>query len=528
MKTFTTLALMVIVGTGVGTASGAQLKSASDVADIIILSEKDQAAEAPQMDGFPIVLPPTDDGHPQWNMGGLVLADLDNAGGLEVVYSSGACGPFPDCENGTIHVWDNRGNRAPGFPVEVVGGAFFAPSIDDMDGDGDQEIVQVTIDNQDSARIYVLSSTGSVLPGFPVVLGRASIADGATLHDLDLDGTKEIVYSTDSELHVIEVDGSEWGGAWPHQLIGGGDGTPAVGDVDNDGEPEIFTSGLDGIALLEADGSFMAGWPRSLYSGETLLQVHSSAVLGDIDGDSDLEIVVAGGYEGVTTDAAGNELRAFFYQVHVLHHDGSQVASWPRELPPRRGHQWLWNSPLITDLEGDGIAEIVIGHSNLSGNEAEIYAWDSAGELKAGFPFAAGASTVEISMLTAADIDGDGAVELFGDSFLSHDNLGWVHGVQSDGTAVPGFPLRPIGESDLNGAVIDDVDHDGDYELGAVTLHPIDSTVRIYLYDLAGSYLRSHRDWPTYHAANSRGGLAKSQYRGWRYRYAGSRIAKGR
>jgi hypothetical protein len=70
--------------------------------------------------------------------------------------------------------------------------------------------------------------------------------------------------------------------------------------------------------------------------------------------------------------------------------------------------------------------------------------------------------------------------------------------------------------TDLNGAIIADVDGDGDCELGTVSLDAGDDwTVYINLYDLPGAYVEGERDWPTFHAANRRGGLYPKVFRGW-------------
>ena len=62
--------------------------------------------------------------------------------------------------------------------------------------------------------------------------------------DFDDDGQMEVMIPTRAYpigyLHIFEMDGSEWtGNGWPYALDHVPACTPAVGDVNNDGEPEV-------------------------------------------------------------------------------------------------------------------------------------------------------------------------------------------------------------------------------------------------------------------------------------------------
>ena len=125
---------------------------------------------------------------------------------------------------------------------------------------------------------------------------------------------------------------------------------------------------------------------RQIATGET--GWFSSPGLVDLDGDGRLEIV-APFYSTFVFDAKGHQL-------------GRGKASEGRVYPPS----------VVTDLEGDGIADIVV-----AGNSGTVAAYEFRGgglHVKAGWPAStnSGGQSPEARGLAAADLDGDGTVEV--------------------------------------------------------------------------------------------------------------------
>lgn len=412
---------------------------------------------------------------------GLALVDMNDDGDLEIIASG---------SNNMIHAWNLLGQPMPGFPVTTTGDCQYAPSVADMDGDGDIEIVQSTRGLTSGGRLYAIDHQGNVLPGFPKNWDNNNVESCPALYDLDGDGTMEIVSAERDYpigyLHVVEPDGSEWGGNWPFALDHVPACTPAVGDVDNDGQPEIVMYSYDSIYVLNTDGTLLPGWPKQIPGGQFSYQ---SPALADLDGDDDLEIVV-----GAHSNAAG---------VYVFHHTGASYPGWPKLLGT-----WTYCPPTVADLDGDGSLEILDGRAGsfLPPSDA-FWAWTSNGQVLPGFPFSSPLGGGSEGPLTVADIDGDGAAEIFADSNLAQNGNGFLYGVDSMGNNLPGFPLRPTGFTYLNGAMIADVDNDGDYELAVISSDVDVQQSYVNLYDLPQSYGQSVAEWPTYHARNAHDGL---------------------
>ncbi|MBT8485643.1 MAG: VCBS repeat-containing protein, partial [Phycisphaerae bacterium] len=431
-----------------------------------------------QMPGFPVTMGTHANFKPTR---GLVFADLVGDERLEIIASS---------TDRKVYAWDLGGKAVPGFPVTLNNWAQRAPSVADLDGDGDLEIVQFTRGLTSGGRIYALDHEGEVLPGFPINVNNNNLAGAPTLADLDGDGTLEIIAGERSGsigfLHVFNADGTAWEGEqWPHPLDHVPTGSAAVGDVDDDGALEIFYYSYQSMYLLNTDGTALPGWPKQIPGANFSYQ---SAALADLDGDGDLEIVV-----GAHQSAAG---------CYVFHHDGSGYPGWPKLVGT-----WTFCPPTVTDLENDGTLEILDGRAGfVSGPSSLFWVWNADGVVRPGFPFTQPTGGGSEGPLTVADIDGDGVKEIFADSNRMQDNQGWLWGVDAAGNDLPGFPLRPQGFTYLNGATIGDVDGDGDYELGVVTY--LDLTAFVYLYDLTQSYGPACNDgWPIYHGHAERGGL---------------------
>jgi len=232
----------------------------------------------------------------------------------------------------------------------------------------------------------------------------------------------------------------------------------------------------------------MPGWPKQIPNAKFSYQC---AALADLDGDGTLEVVV-----GAHSNAPG---------VYAFHYDGSSVTGWPKRV-----NTWTYCPPTVADLENNAIADIAAGQAGyVSGSSRCFWVWDSSGQVRSGFPYVSDHGGGSEGPLTAADVDADGLQEIFADHNIMIDNQGYLFGVDAAGRDLPGFPLRTNGFTYMNSAAIGDVDGNGTYELAVVAVNG--NLITVYLYTLPWKYKRSGREWPTYHARNSRDGLRSPQ-----------------
>ncbi len=172
-------------------------------------------------------------------------------------------------------------------------------NLTDDNGDGEidlcdiPDIVVVVNDGQcNPARIYVLDgATGSV---HYQIAGSFARASTPAIGDIDGDGIPEIVVQssagscTGSGLAVYEHDGTL---KWEKPSLGlSGEHAIALADVDNDGDVEILISNrvvdhLGNVVMVAAD---QQNWHWS------------TTTAADLDGDDDMEIVLGASAPGTT------------------------------------------------------------------------------------------------------------------------------------------------------------------------------------------------------------------------------------
>ena len=322
----------------------------------------------------------------------------------------------------------------------------------------------------------LLSVASLALPLAAVPLGAQSAAtrmlhahtppDDTSDVDLavgDVDGDGDLDLVTVQQVNTLLNDGLGWFEQGPiGPTVGDLDSTIELADLDGDGAADAVVSGDPPVVLLnDGAGAFALG--DTLQAGSPRQQV----AVADLDLDGDVDLFLAG-----------------YGDQRVLLNDGA--AHFGIATPP---HEDLAGAAvaLLADIDGDGDADAFVGHASELWPPDSLYENDGAGGLTK-LPDPLPSIMQETVGAAFADLDGDGDLDLclkyeFG-PFRSYENDG--------GGGFAAFGGQPADEEQLGGEIaVGDVDGDGHVD-AFVAAEPWalfdDGQSRLYLGDGAGGW----------------------------------------
>ncbi len=267
--------------------------------------------------------------------------------------------------------------------------------------------------------------------------GVGAFNSSPALVDLDGDGDEEIVIGgTDQKLVAVNGAAGDTLPGFPVTVIGAINSSPAVWDVDLDGEPEIlFGTNQGRLYAVNGDGTIVPGYPV-LLAGD----LRAGPVVGDIDGTNP-------GFECVIGSATG--------QTWVVDRAGVVRPGWPQAA--RAG---IYATPALHDFDGNGFSDIVVGSY-----DSTLYAWHGDGTPRTGWPIAL--PNRILSAAAIGDIDRDGAADVVVGCFDEK-----VYAFRANGTPLVGWPATVAGAVRSSPALADLAGNDGWLEVAVASDGP--------------------------------------------------------
>lgn len=310
-----------------------------------------------------------------------------------------------------------------------------SPTVADLDGDGslDISVMEPIVASGNQPKLTVWKMNGAYLPGFPQNIPFGSLQSS---------GSNEI---------------------------------SAAGDVTGDGKPELVFGDENGqIYIFQYNGTHAPGSPFPV--GAT--KETTTPALVDLDGDSICEIIITS-FE--RNSPYGNA------QLHVLKFNGTGFSYLPG-FPYDFGYG-SDGSPVVGDLDGDGLYEIIFTSNGLLSDStiSKIHVLRKDGTVFPGFPFEVSYSTLG-STPALYDLNRDGRLEIVIRIKPDRTNINGIYAIDYQGNIMPGFPF-PIdyGHPYANVAIAD-MNGDSIPEIAYGNVVPVDSG-KVYVWDLQGNIL---------------------------------------
>ena len=316
--------------------------------------------------------------------------------------------------------------------------------------------------------------------GFPFDTA-AQVKTNPLIIDIDEDLDLDIIFSdNEGYVHVVESSGLSSNSNFPYHIGDDVWGSISSADIDLDGDVEFIVCsmdkhlyvfdkyGLDFSVLLDR---YMIGTP----------------VIGQVDGDPELEIIIGGFGPSTSTNP-----------LFVLNHDGSNVSGFPIQIGEK-----IRGGVALADYNANGLDDIVFGTDS-----DNIYLIMDNGEIANGFPFSASnkiessPSIIEINGVKIIcvgskddhfygisdngniifDIETGGNISSsasfinsdFGTMIFFASEDGFLYAINENGQSYSGWP-KFIGENVYGSPVFIDLDGDGLSEV----LVSVDSRISI-------------------------------------------------
>ncbi len=358
-----------------------------------------------------------------WGASSVRTGDLNGDGLLDVLAARrGTNGPTPAFSDATVDWWENDGTLpSPGTPWPmhtIKTGWADARSVctADLDGDDDLDVLAVAHGTDGSGGSYNYDGE---------ILWWENDEGTWTEHTIDS------AYHRSYFVCTADVDGD---GAM--DVVACSTGFSIFFSASYEGEVTWWRNGGDGLTWTKYDV-----WSAKDLGGPDWMRP------ADLDGDNDLDLLVANSYD---------------HSVTWWENDGPLVnGDWTEHLVYADAFNWRPLGVDAADFDGDGDLDVVAPNIYSPG---QLAWWENDGDGGGWDPQSIDAAFDAAFSVVAADIDRDGDMDVAGGNRGGGQAMWWENSA-GDGSAWIGWALDTSGTGGVRDIFAADMDGDGDQDL---------------------------------------------------------------
>jgi hypothetical protein len=337
-------------------------------------------------------------------------------------------------------------------------GGLSEPVVSDINKDGDKEIVFYMAGCP--PKLYAFKSDGSYVEGWPRYIGNGDLygdnIGSPSIIDIDNDGYKEIIVNGLEGVHILNYNGTYLRLLdLPDSIRPYNGQEPVICDLNNDGILEVIkkfrhNDYYNELAVIDVYGNMLENWPQVYYNttgpdGDIYVYaMECIPSVGNFDDDPEKEIVVCSP-RNVFDDP--NDPPGTWHcegRIIVYNLDGTILGGFPVDV----NGPFPFSAPAVADINNDGYDEIV------AASEA-IYVIDKSGNNLTGWPQLVGKSFSSSSAI--ADFNNDGYLEIV--ISKKYDPF-YTYIFDYEGNVFSGWP-QGTSWNDYRSTVVGDIDGDG-------------------------------------------------------------------
>jgi RHS repeat-associated protein len=393
----------------------------------------------------------------------IVAADFNGDGFLDSVianYYSNNVSILLGNEDGTF-------GAATKFEIENSSSSI---AVGDMNGDGFLDLV--SLDHYYSNNVSIVLGNGDGTFSTTANFELENETDSLAIGDMNGDGFLDLVSVDYDNISISFGNGDGTFVTATNFELENGTDSLAVGDMNGDGFLDLVTTGYD---YYSGNVSIILGNGDGTFGNITNFEIESFSnflVLGDLDNDADLDIVVARG------DGYGIE-----GNLSLLSNNGDLTFTQTADIAVEEAYDFA-----LGDANGDGLPDIITANNDDYGDGSSVSILLNDGN--ASFETTDGSTEFEVGrspeFITSGDINQDSAPDLL---ILNNPGTGILNlsVYLGRGDGVFSNPIDSAINFYTTSVVLGDVN--GDVDLDLITANQLDDSVSVLLNNGDGTFV---------------------------------------